>query len=481
MINITRTKDKSIVNSSVAEINNLKADLSEQQKEAFDLAIAWFKDPDSPFVLRGYAGTGKTFCAQRIIKALQPSGKIAICAATHKAVHILRRMAQEYKLENVHITTLHSLLHVMPGDYDAEGRQQLKDNLWSQEPWYKDFALVVVDEASMIGSELMGLIEEKAVPTLFMGDPAQLPPINDSESPVFQIPTGYELTQVMRYEGAIAEWVTAIRQNLEAQFPPRCYTIGNITKLQKEKWEEELIRAFHSCDKDDAFAVRSLTWTNYRASAINSMVRQSIMGVGDEEPFVEGERLVAKEPIFLSEGDEYIDSSGTRIRITDPNRKFIFMQSCAECTVKAVREGGSNVRSSFGTKRFYCYYLDVESDLGAETTLVCIQPESWEDAKTFVSEWKAGILEMPTLNRKPEWIAYYSFLEKFNLVGGRSLMNRLQYAYCQTIHQSQGGTFGEVFLDLPSVFGCRQVKLRNQLLYVGGSRASEHLYVYSKF
>ena len=89
------------------QITNLKsqlfADLSPQQKEAFDLAIAWFEDPDSPFVLRGYAGTGKSFCAQRIIKALQPNGKIAICAPTHKAVHVLRRMAQEYDLQNVHI------------------------------------------------------------------------------------------------------------------------------------------------------------------------------------------------------------------------------------------------------------------------------------------------------------------------------------------------------------------------------------------
>ncbi|MRW41151.1 AAA family ATPase, partial [Staphylococcus aureus] len=170
--------------------NKLKVDLSEQQKEAFDLAIAWFKDPDSPFVLRGYAGTGKSFCAQRIIKALQSHGKIAICAPTHKAVHVLRRMAQEYDLQNVHITTLHSLLHVMPGEYDAEGRQRLKANEWSREPFFSDFGLVVIDESSMIDSELLALIEEKETPTLFMGDPAQLPPINEPESPVFQMATG---------------------------------------------------------------------------------------------------------------------------------------------------------------------------------------------------------------------------------------------------------------------------------------------------
>ena len=201
------------------------------------------------------------------------------------------------------------------------------------------------------------------------------------------------------------------------------------------------------------------------------------MGVGDEEPFVEGERLVAKEPIFLSQGDEYVTNDGDRVRIADPKRKFIFMQSCAECTVKAVREGSAG----FEKERFNCYYLDVESDLGAKTTLVCIHPDSWERAKTFVRKWKSDILELPAHSRKLEWANYYEFLEKFNLLAGRSLLCRLQYAYCQTIHQSQGGTFGKVFLDLPSVFGCREVKLRNQLLYVAGSRASEHLYVFSKF
>ena len=141
------------------DISQLKDDLSVQQREAFDLAIAWHNSkPDSPFVLSGYAGTGKTFCAQRIIKGVQLSGatKVAVCAPTHKAVHVLRRMAQESKV-SVHITTLHALLHVMPGDYDAEGRQLLKPNLWSREPFYNDFGLVVIDEASMIDTELMQL------------------------------------------------------------------------------------------------------------------------------------------------------------------------------------------------------------------------------------------------------------------------------------------------------------------------------------
>jgi len=365
----------------------------------------------------------------------------------------------------------------MPGEYDHEGRQKLKVNSWSKEPFFCDFDLVIVDEASMVDSELLVLIEKQETPTLFMGDPAQLPPINEPESPVFQMATGYELTQVMRYEGAIANWVTAIRQDLSAQFPPRALTSGNITKCQKEEWESRLILAFQCADKEDPFAVRSLTWTNQRASAINSIVRASVMGVGEDEPFVKGEQLVAKEPIFLSQGDEYVNSDGVRVRLDDPKRKFIFMQSCAECTVKEVRSQSARM----GQEKIDCYYLDVETDLGIEATLPMVHPDSWERVKHFVSNWKKEILELPREVRKYEWIQFYAFLEKFNLVAGRSLMSRLQYAYCQTIHQSQGGTFKQVFLDLASVFGCREPKLRNQLLYVGGSRASEHLYVLSKF
>ncbi len=441
-------------------------ELSSQQQSAFDLIHSWYgNNPDAPFVLRGYAGTGKTYCIQRVIKSLRqlnPKIKIAVCAPTHRAVHVLEEMAAASLLK-VDITTLHSLLHVMPGEYDETGRPKLKPNKWSREGFYSEYHLVVIDEASMVGEELMALIERKNTPTIFMGDPAQLPPIGEEESPVFKLATGYELTQVMRYSGAIADYVTSIRNGLNAQFPPRVRTYGNITKCNQVEWDKWLLDEFHQAT--DPYAVRAIAWTNRRVNAINKLIRESIQGVGDWEPYIKGERLVAKEPVIVRAEH-------------DSERKVILMHSCAECEVKAVTEDALPYRNQY----LHVYRLNIETDLGTKAWVLTIHPQSWETAKKMIFEWKKEILAMESEKRKKAWAAFYEFLETFNLVTqSRGIANRLNYAYATTCHQSQGGTFKKVFVDHSNIFGCRDVRMRNQLLYVADSRASEHLYALTKF
>ena len=444
----------------------MQQELSRQQQFAFDLIHVWYSDEsNTPFVLRGYAGTGKTYCIQKVIKSLQQLNskiKIAVCAPTHRAVHVLQEMALHAGLK-VDITTLHSLLHVMPGEYDETGRPKLKPNKWSREAFYRDYDLVVIDEASMIGEELMELIERENTATIFMGDPAQLPPIGEEESPVFKLPTGYELTQVMRYSGAIADYVTSIRNQINARIPPRLNTIGNITKCNSQEWNKWLIDEFHRAT--DPYAVRAIAWTNRRVNAINKLIRKSIEGVGDEEPYIKGERLVAKEPVIVRSEN-------------DVNRRIILMHSCAECEVKAVKEDALPYHSRY----LNIYRLNIETDLGTEAWILTIHPQSWKTAKKMVLEWKQEILLMEPQNRKKAWAAFYEFLETFNLVtqsGG--IANRLNYAYATTCHQSQGGTFKKVFVVNTDILVCRDGKMRNQLLYVADSRASEHLYALTKF
>ncbi len=55
------------------------------------------------------------------------------------------------------------------------------------------------------------------------------------------------------------------------------------------------------------------------------------------------------------------------------------------------------------------------------------------------------------------------------------------YGYAITVHQSQGGTFTNCFVDTSNIFGCRDNVMRNKLLYVAYSRASQQLYCYSKW
>ena len=449
--------------------------LSFNQLQAFNLLHDWYdSNPDSPFVLRGYAGTGKTFLIQRVIKSFQECflkekwGEtnpiyVALAAPTHKARHVLDAMATSAGLnqDKIHVSTLHSLLHVMPGEYDENGKQKLKPNTYSREPSYGEFDLVVIDEASMLGDELLNLIPKK-VPTIFIGDPAQLPPVEDNleESPIFSLPCGIELTEVMRYEGAIAEYVTALRQDLSAQFPPRLLTRGNIEKLQFEDWLESAI-ASYQFNRNSA---KVLAWTNNRVNSLNNQIRAVLYP--NAEQIEVGEILFAKEPIFLftPEGD----------------KKDIFMHSCAECEVTEFKEY-SGSRHPLIHSPFKTYRIGATNDMGREANISIIHNDSWDLVKTSVAEDKKRILSLESDKRKHAWRDYYEFLEMYNLVIKGSLMQRLQYGYAITVHQSQGGTFSNCFVDTSNIFGCRDVVMRNKLLYVAYSRASQQLYCCSKW
>jgi exodeoxyribonuclease-5 len=466
--------------------------LSSDQRLAVILAYEWFtSSPKEPFVLRGFAGTGKTFCVHRIIQLLQKVVKlkqaqddyedkdievkelrVALCAPTHKARAVLETSASSAGLQNVSVSTLHSLLHVMPGDYDEQGKRKLVPNTWTNEPHYRSFDLVVIDEGSMIGTELYELILRQKIPTILMGDPAQLPPIEDAlpESPIFGLPVRIELTQVMRYQGAIAEYVTALRNNIDKQFPPRLYTKDNITKMQPVEWQQELIAQFQKMYSQDTRpnpnSKRVLAWTNKRVEAINKAIRDAIYG-SDADPFVEGEILMAKDAL---------------LKWVDPHseKKAIIMHSCQECKILSIKPG--SVKMMLTGTPIDVFTLEVETDTGRELELTMIHPDSWDFMKRYLNEFRKSILtKSDSQEKKKMWRQWYEMLEIYNLAfHGNALMHRLQYAYALTVHQSQGSTFNHVFVDTANIFGCQQNKLRNQLLYVAYSRASEHLYVSSR-
>jgi len=446
--------------------------LSFNQLQAFDLIHEWYDTkPEIPFVLRGFAGTGKTYCIQRVIKSLQDcfyrqqKGKIAplniaLCAPTHKSRHVLDAMADAAGLK-IHVATLHSLLHLIPGEYDENGKQQLKKNTFTREPHYSEFDLVVVDESSMLGQDLLNAIPSH-IPTIFMGDPAQLPPVEDGveASPVFSLPMGIELTEVMRYQGVIAEYVTALREDLTAQFPQRLHTRGNLVKLPFDDWIQKAIDLY----RQDRSSVKVLAWTNNRVNILNKEIRVALYP--DAEEIEEGEILFAKEPIF--------------VRADAGERKEIFMNSCAECQVVGFKEY-SGTRHYLVPNPFKIYRIDVVNDMGRKASLSMIHRDSWEFIKTVVATEQKRILTLKVNERKTAWREYYEFLESYNLVVKGGLMHRLQYGYAITVHQSQGGTFPNCFVDTSNIFGCQDKLMRNKLLYVAYTRAANFLFCCSKW
>ena len=452
--------------------------LNEQQATAFDGIINWFSDRNGSrqSLLVGYAGTGKTYTVQRIAKEL-PDKRICFTSPTHKANQILSQMAHEAGLD-VEVMTIHSLLGLSL-KYDKFGKQKIIQK--SDDKSYK-YDFVVLDEGSMVGSELNGFIENMQARYLVMGDPCQLPPIGDDEqpvSPVFKIESRYDLTKVVRYDGAIYKYVTDIRENIsQKKLPFHKYELGAFDKFAADEWLKILIERYRKMlqsESHDANGIRALAWTNKRVQVINGTVRSALYG-SDAAPYLQGERLVAKDLIQLQHPDGDW-KSGVK---WNTGSNDVLMHSCDECIIEQATSGSKMV---FETS-FEGWYLDIITDLNDEATIFVVDEGEKVKVMAICGAKKKTILDthLEQRDRADMWRLWYQGLNELGLkASGNSFMRKLQYAFALTIHQSQGSTFKTVFADASNVFGCQDVELRNKLLYVQGSRASQELYLLNNF
>ena len=137
-----------------------------QQDAALKAIAAWRKDGGAQvFRLFGYAGTGKTTLARRIADDVT-EGPVVFGAFTGKAASVMRQ-------KGCHdAATIHSLIYrTKEGD---EGGPTFSLN--RSGPAAKA-DLIVIDECSMVDSDLGHDLLSFDKPVLVLGDPAQLPPV----------------------------------------------------------------------------------------------------------------------------------------------------------------------------------------------------------------------------------------------------------------------------------------------------------------
>lgn len=175
-------------------MNKLKpseATLTDDQLSAAQRFETWLLEEDAgvPFVLSGYAGSGKTFLSMRLLRQVEATGLCwTVVAPTHKAVGVLRHALD---FEGLHPTwypsTIHRLLRLK---LRRQGDRELCESTEQTAVSLEHLGLVLVDESSMVDSSLLSIALQCAhafqTRLVFVGDPAQLPPIGEAESPVFQ-------------------------------------------------------------------------------------------------------------------------------------------------------------------------------------------------------------------------------------------------------------------------------------------------------
>ncbi len=148
----------------------------EQKKVLLELEN-WFNNPnkDQFITLGGYAGTGKTTLISMFRKYLEekkPKIKVIFCSYTGKAARVLKSKIVESNavFASDTISTIHSAIYSpMVNSKEEIVGWEKKDSL--------EYNLIIVDEASMVDSEIWNDLLRYKLPIIAVGDHGQLPPI----------------------------------------------------------------------------------------------------------------------------------------------------------------------------------------------------------------------------------------------------------------------------------------------------------------
>lgn len=424
------------------------------------------------FTIKGYAGTGKSTSIQVLLERLAERDikkKVVFTAPTHKAVKVLRRMANEKGIVDVGFSTIHSLLGLkikQIGD-----KQILEPMKTRKNDPLREVQIVVVDECSMIGQDLfmhiMNTLKFYEVQYIFMGDPAQLPPVGESESPTFESPEHRAtLTKVMRQRGEnpVLGVCTDIREAFtrgDLRLPvivPGMAADGScgVNILTGAMFSQWMPTAFSHDEFDtnpDRFRV--IAWRNDTVDRINNMIHD-LRYPDCESWLASGEPITFVKPMQNSSMVELIDG----VKRDEILVQTDFEAEVIEC-VKDVHPEFPDIQAwavtaKIETGELYKFYaLD---SVGAQIRDISM--------KQIAAQNRA--YEQAGQKDQAHWWPYYELQQAFATV---------RPAYCMTAHKSQGSTFENVFVDVMDIWANPNKSEALQCLYVACSRASHHLIV----
>lgn len=428
----------------------------DQERALTDIVKSVRNNPTDRYVLTGYAGTGKTTLMQHVTRTLIGKGyRVALTAPTHKAVAVLSGKLKLAGLDNETCCTIHSLLSLKP-KHNGDRTEFVR----AARPTKIRHDVVVVDECSMVDEQLFGHIQRylEHCFVLFVGDPAQLPPVNERASLTFSAERKSHLETIIRQaqDNPVLQAADAIRR-MQGSAPTRwdwCKEVRGVAQgvfVPGEAVERWMKKAFTSPDFDkDADTFRYLAWTNERVDQVNAKVREWRYGTDRVLPFMPGERALIRSPILNEDGD-------ILFRTNEEARVLEIERDTFRHKFKAIAE----IRAWEADVPSWRVVLEQEDGKGIPVHMPANKRDFFRTLKRIRAE--ADECEK-------RWEDYHTF---------RSMIAEMHAHYALTVHNSQGSTFRNVFVDVQNIRRREASNLLefHQLLYVAATRPSHCLVV----
>lgn len=287
-----------------------RVELTDEQKELVQRLIRWYRTGDrQTFSYTGAAGTGKTTVVRYFIEEMGIE-RYTTCAFVGKAVTVLAK-------QGLPATTIHSMIYRvifidaidektgLPIMVKGKPKKILKFEL--KQRIEGDPQLLIVDEATMVNDQLCADILSFGIPTIFLGDMNQLPPVFGISS--VMLSPDFALHKIMR----------------QAENDPIVFLSQAILKNQPlyygEYGKTKVVRNFQLGKNYKDFDV-ILSPVNRTRDVINDHIRHNIRGFKGIDPVI-GDKLICRQNDWSRsvEGNIYL-TTGMSGFVTDINRSI---------------------------------------------------------------------------------------------------------------------------------------------------------------
>lgn len=444
-----------------------------------DLLKEFLKDKEArEFFITGGAGTGKTYNLDLILEYVRSQNiDYTVCAYTHTACKVVAKaLGEDFNSldKESRIQTLHSYLKKRPGLND-EAKHVGAINISVKSGDSERLPLVIIDEFSFVGEkdyldllEMYDAVEDDegnisnnaTIKVIYVGDPNQLPPVQDQQTIEPRGKYHIKLNKVYRTDKTgLLDIMIKLQGFIEGK------------EFKPLNSNESFIRDVDIKDlylKSKSKSKVLLSWTNKSVQDNNIVIK----GRDFPEPgdIVLGARhskytvidIVDKE--FVTE----IEIFGGILNLDDKFKTLQYLKSLPYTSFLGVQDYKGELKTIctlFGSSNYNLLIKDLQLE-----AVSCNKAIESISKGIKASDW---CRLNPTHGLKKRRASAWR-----ELLAIKNCTMSVDFFDCMTVHKSQGMTYEEVYIDAIDLIKCRKKNplLFLKLYYVAVSRASNMVY-----